>query len=148
MKTWPQLWNCLSPPSHQVTQNMAVHHAVFATWWCSWTVTVAIWLINVVTVTSQPLDNRAVNFYVRGLFSPKSSCGPRSSTTWHGSPSCCVCNMTLLLMDSDCRHMASQCGHSDFSVTTQQSGKLLSARFVFAEVQLRTPFFHHMTLRQ
>lgn len=49
----------------------------------------------------------------------------------HGGPSCCVCNM-MVLLDSDCRHMANQCGHSDFSATRQQSGKLLRARFVFA----------------
>jgi hypothetical protein len=37
----------------------------------------------------------------------------------HGGPSGCVCNMTVHLMDSDCHRMVSQCGHSDFSATTQ-----------------------------
>jgi hypothetical protein len=65
----------------------------------------------------------------------------------NGGPSGCVCNMAMHLMDSDCRRMVSQCSHSDFSTTIRQSGKLckLRARFVFAEVHLRTRFFHHMT---
>jgi hypothetical protein len=65
----------------------------------------------------------------------------------NGGPSGCVCNMAVHLMESDCRRVVSQCRHSDFSTTIRQSGKLskLRARFVFVEVQLRTPFFHHMT---
>lgn len=68
----------------------------------------------------------------------------------HGGPSGCICNMAVHLMDSDRRRMVSQCGHSDFSATIRQNGKIckLSASFVFAEVHLGTPFFHHMTLRQ
>jgi hypothetical protein len=67
----------------------------------------------------------------------------------HGGPLCCVCNMAVYL-DSDSRHTVRQCGRSDFSAIIKQSGKLCNLRtmFVFAEVQLRTMLFHHMTLQQ
>jgi hypothetical protein len=111
-----------------------------------------------------PTVLRTSNMYRYGNNEDLSTAAKLSLTTVtshaeHGGPSDCVCNMAVHLMDSDCRHMVSQSGHSDFSATIQQSGKPfklrarfvfaeLRARFVFAEVQLKTPFIHHMTLRQ